>query len=100
MPLLRRAPNNYLQLTQLSGEAFSLVQGVIKQTYEKAEECLNINYYGVKRVTEALLPLLQLSPAGARIVNVSSLRSELKVKATLPLQNAITHKVCCIYPFL
>jgi len=62
----------------LSGEAFSLVQGVIKQTYEKAEECLNINYYGVKRVTEALLPLLQLSPAGARIVNVSSLRSELK----------------------
>jgi hypothetical protein len=50
---------------------------------------LNINYYGVKRVTEALLPLLQLSPAGARIVNVSSLRSELKVKATLPLQNAI-----------
>jgi NAD(P)-dependent dehydrogenase (short-subunit alcohol dehydrogenase family) len=58
---------------------------VIKQTYEKAEECLNTNYYGVKKVTEALLPLLQLSPAGARIVNVSSLRSELKVKATLPL---------------
>lgn len=62
----------------LSGEAFSLIQGVIKQTYEKAEECLDTNYYGVKKVTEALLPLLQLSPAGARIVNVSSLRSELK----------------------
>lgn len=62
----------------LSGEARTLAQGVIKHTYEKAEECLNTNYYGVKNVTEALLPLLQLSPAGARIVNVSSLRSELK----------------------
>ncbi|KAL5575046.1 hypothetical protein UlMin_016745 [Ulmus minor] len=62
----------------LAGKVTTLVQGVVKQTYEKAEECLNTNYYGVKRVTEALLPLLQLSPFGARIVNVSSLRSELK----------------------
>ncbi|XP_010093838.2 short-chain dehydrogenase/reductase 2b [Morus notabilis] len=62
----------------LAGKVANLVQGVIKQTYEKAEECLNTNYYGVKRVTEALLPLLQLSPGGARIVNVSSLRSELR----------------------
>uniref|UniRef100_A0A2N9FLR6 Short-chain dehydrogenase/reductase n=1 Tax=Fagus sylvatica TaxID=28930 RepID=A0A2N9FLR6_FAGSY len=62
----------------LSGEAQKLIGGLITQTYEKAEECLNTNYYGVKSVTEALLPLLQLSPAGARIVNVSSLRSELK----------------------
>lgn len=64
---------------QLSGKVTNLVQGVMKQTYEKAEECLNTNYYGVKRVTEALLPLLQLSPSGARIVNVSSIRSELWV---------------------
>ncbi|KAG2674060.1 hypothetical protein I3760_13G118700 [Carya illinoinensis] len=62
----------------LSGKAANLVQGVIKHTVEKAEECLNTNYYGVKRLTEALLPLLQLSPAGARVVNVSSLRSELR----------------------
>ncbi|PON59192.1 Short-chain dehydrogenase/reductase [Parasponia andersonii] len=62
----------------LSGKATNLVQDVMKTTYEKAEECLNTNYYGVKRVTEALLPLLQLSPSGARIVNVSSLRSELR----------------------
>lgn len=62
----------------LSGKAVNMVQGVIKHTFEKAEECLNTNYYGCKRVTEALLPLLQLSPAGARIVNVSSLRSELR----------------------
>ncbi|KAB2604773.1 (+)-neomenthol dehydrogenase-like [Pyrus ussuriensis x Pyrus communis] len=64
--------------TWLSGKAVNQIQGVIKYTYEKAEECLNTNYYGVKRLTEALLPLLQLSTLGARIVNVSSLRSELK----------------------
>ncbi|XP_004295129.1 PREDICTED: (+)-neomenthol dehydrogenase-like [Fragaria vesca subsp. vesca] len=64
--------------TWLSGQAVNKIQGCIKHTYDKAEECLNTNYYGVKRVTEALLPLLKLSTAGARIVNVSSLRSELK----------------------
>ncbi|KAL6276716.1 hypothetical protein ACE6H2_020317 [Prunus campanulata] len=64
--------------TWLSGKAVNKIQGAIKFTYEKAEECLNTNYYGAKRLTEALLPLLQLSPQGGRIVNVSSLRSELK----------------------
>ncbi|KAB2609982.1 (+)-neomenthol dehydrogenase-like [Pyrus ussuriensis x Pyrus communis] len=54
---------------------------IIEKT-KKAEECLNTNYYGVKRLTEALLPLLQLSTLGARIVNVSSLRKE-KVDAVL-----------------
>ncbi|XP_030965162.1 (+)-neomenthol dehydrogenase-like [Quercus lobata] len=64
----------------LSGQVFKLIElhGVIETNYEKAEECLNTNYHGVRRVTEAVQPLLQLSPAGARIVNVSSLRSELK----------------------
>ncbi|KAF8009405.1 hypothetical protein BT93_J0402 [Corymbia citriodora subsp. variegata] len=62
----------------LSGKVANLVQGVIKHTYESAQLCLNTNYYGCKRVIEALLPLLQLSTSGARIVNVSSLRSELK----------------------
>ncbi|OMO77211.1 Short-chain dehydrogenase/reductase SDR [Corchorus olitorius] len=62
----------------LSGQVAKLIQSVMKYTYEEAESCLNTNYYGVKRVTQTLLPLLQLSPSGARIVNVSSLRSELK----------------------
>lgn len=57
----------------------TLFQGVITETYMKADECLNTNYYGVKRVTMALLPLLQLSSAKVRIVNLSSLRGELKV---------------------
>jgi len=58
-----------------------MVQQVIKTSYETAVECLNTNFYGVQRLTEALLPLLQLSPSGARIVNVSSLRGELWVSA-------------------
>jgi carbonyl reductase 1 len=35
-------------------------------------EIFDTNYYGVKRVTKALLPLLRPSPAGARIIMVSS----------------------------
>lgn len=62
----------------LSGKVAKMVQSVMKYTYEEAEVCLNTNYYGVQIVTETLLPLLQLSSSGARIVNVSSLRSELK----------------------
>lgn len=62
----------------LSGKVTNLIQGAVRTTYEKAKECLDTNYYGVKKVTEALLPLLQLSPGGARIVNLSSLRSELR----------------------
>ncbi|KAJ4977602.1 hypothetical protein NE237_008382 [Protea cynaroides] len=41
------------------------------QTPESAEECIQANYHGTNRVTEALLPILQLSHS-PRIVNVSS----------------------------
>ncbi|KAJ9171347.1 hypothetical protein P3X46_014731 [Hevea brasiliensis] len=41
------------------------------------EECLAINYYGAKRMVEALVPLLQLSDS-PRIVNVSSSLGKLK----------------------
>ncbi|CAA0842607.1 (+)-neomenthol dehydrogenase [Striga hermonthica] len=41
------------------------------QTYEQSVECIQTNYYGAKSVTEALIPLLQLSDS-PRIVNVSS----------------------------
>ncbi|XP_044491825.1 (+)-neomenthol dehydrogenase-like isoform X2 [Mangifera indica] len=47
------------------------------ETFETAEECLNTNYYGAKRMVEALVPLLQLSDS-PRIVNVSSLLGLLK----------------------
>ncbi|CAM0903640.1 unnamed protein product [Alopecurus aequalis] len=42
-----------------------------QETYETAKQGVRTNYYGVKRTTEALLPLLQSSSDG-RIVNVSS----------------------------
>ncbi|GAV76473.1 hypothetical protein CFOL_v3_19947 [Cephalotus follicularis] len=41
------------------------------QTIELAEQCLEINFYGAKRMIEAFLPLLQLSDSPT-IVNVSS----------------------------
>ncbi|KAJ4965080.1 hypothetical protein NE237_016929 [Protea cynaroides] len=47
-----------------------------KQNYETAQECLQANYYGTKSVTEALLPILQLSDS-PRIVNVSSRTGKL-----------------------
>ncbi|ONI22967.1 hypothetical protein PRUPE_2G161100 [Prunus persica] len=47
------------------------------ETYELAEECLQINYYGAKKTAEALIPLLQLSDS-PRIVNVSSSLGKLK----------------------
>ncbi|KAK7349541.1 hypothetical protein VNO77_06985 [Canavalia gladiata] len=50
---------------------------IVPQSYELAEECVEINFFGAERVTEALLPLLQLSTS-PRIVNVSSRRGVLK----------------------
>ncbi|GMP61542.1 hypothetical protein CsSME_00023968 [Camellia sinensis var. sinensis] len=50
---------------------------VMTQSYELAEECLQTNYYGAKRMIEALMPLLHLSDS-PRIVNVSSGMGKLK----------------------
>ncbi|XP_042492678.1 (+)-neomenthol dehydrogenase-like [Macadamia integrifolia] len=46
-------------------------------THDIAEACVQANYYGTKRVTEALLPILQLSDS-PRIVNVSSSLGKLQ----------------------
>lgn len=50
---------------------------MMTETYELAEECLETNYYGVKRTIEALVPLLKLSDS-PRIINVSSSMGKLK----------------------
>ncbi|GLT53852.1 hypothetical protein SLA2020_270930 [Shorea laevis] len=50
---------------------------LVTESYDLAEECLKTNYYGTKRMIEALLPLLQLSDS-PRIVNVSSSMGQLK----------------------
>ncbi|CAM6114121.1 unnamed protein product [Calypogeia fissa] len=44
----------------------------LKPGFESAELIVDTDYYGQKKVTSALLPLLRPSPAGARIINVSS----------------------------
>lgn len=64
---------------QLAGIDIFKILHVSKTTYEMVKECLDTNYYGARNVTEALLPLLQLSTSGARIVNVSSEAGVLKV---------------------
>jgi len=46
---------------------------------EREAELFDTNYYGVKRVTKAFLPLLRPSPAGARVIMVSSGMSKLQV---------------------
>ncbi|XP_047939685.1 short-chain dehydrogenase/reductase 2b-like isoform X2 [Salvia hispanica] len=61
----------------LAGKAVDMIQDVMKTTYDAAKECIQTNYYGAKNVTEGLLPLLQRSTSGARVVNVTSLRGEL-----------------------
>ncbi|RVW75277.1 (+)-neomenthol dehydrogenase [Vitis vinifera] len=50
---------------------------IMIEPFEQAEECLKVNYYGPKRIIEALTPLLQLSDS-PRIVNVSSSAGKLK----------------------
>jgi (+)-neomenthol dehydrogenase len=50
---------------------------VMTQTYDLTAECIRTNYYGAKKTTEALLPLLHLS-GSPRIVNVSSSMGKLK----------------------
>ncbi|XP_047975878.1 (-)-isopiperitenone reductase-like [Salvia hispanica] len=61
--------------TVSSGQLQELVhpkaKGTLIETFESAQECINTNYYGLKRVTQALIPLLQLSESPT-IVNVSS----------------------------
>lgn len=63
------------------------------ETYELAEECLKINYYGAKTTAETLLPLLQLSDS-PRIVNVSSSMGQLEV-----INHFYHHLVWTLKPF-
>lgn len=48
-------------------------------THERTVLVLETNYYGVKKVIKGLLPILRASPAGARIVNVSSRAGRMRV---------------------
>ncbi|KAL5061991.1 hypothetical protein RYX36_023728 [Vicia faba] len=50
---------------------------IITESYEQTEAGFKTNYYGAKELTEALIPLLQLSTS-PRIVNVSSSMGKLE----------------------
>ncbi|OVA14093.1 Short-chain dehydrogenase/reductase SDR [Macleaya cordata] len=77
----------------LKDENANLLKGVVEETYERTEECVETNYYGTKRVTEALLPLLQLSNS-ARIVNVSSIYGQLKFISNEKIKEELNNVDC------
>ncbi|XP_056174292.1 salutaridine reductase-like [Syzygium oleosum] len=60
-----------LTIDKITGPQAKSTKEFIEETYELAENCLRTNYYGIKQVTAALLPLLQQSNS-AKVVNVSS----------------------------
>jgi hypothetical protein len=63
----------------LFGQVNNAGVGGISNEVELSVTTLDTNYFGVKNVTKALLPLLRDSPAGPRIVNVSSMVGALEV---------------------
>ncbi|KAH9294839.1 hypothetical protein KI387_038427, partial [Taxus chinensis] len=60
--------------------------------FERTRTCIDINYYGTKRVVRGLLPLLRKSSNGRRprIVNVSSLHGLLKLMPNPLLQKQLS----------
>ncbi|XP_020260469.1 (+)-neomenthol dehydrogenase-like isoform X1 [Asparagus officinalis] len=77
---LKEQENGYDRLMEFWVEA--------QESYEKVVGCLNINYYGMKRVTEALIPLLQLSQLPT-VVNVSSRLGRLNVIPSESIREAL-----------
>lgn len=59
----------------------------ISENCEMAKKCIDTNYYGTKRMVEALLPLLK---AGGRIVNVSSRAGLLQLFPTETLRQELS----------
>lgn len=54
------------------------ISKIMSDTYEIVEECVKTNYYGVKRMCEAMIPLLQSSDS-PRIVSIASTMGKLEV---------------------
>ncbi len=67
-------------------------------TFETAKLVLDTNYFGVKNVTKALLPLLREdTPGGARVIVVGSTMGQLKVMSLdipTPHQLINGHLIC------
>ncbi|XP_057840976.2 (+)-neomenthol dehydrogenase [Cryptomeria japonica] len=58
--------------------------------HESVTKCIDINYYGTKRVVKGLLSLLRESSGRPRIVNVSSLHGLLKMMPNRVLQKQLS----------
>ncbi|KAJ9173574.1 hypothetical protein P3X46_016694 [Hevea brasiliensis] len=69
---------NLGDLDVITGPKAKSIKKFVKQTYETAENCLKTNYYGIKQVSQALIPVLEQSKS-ARIINVSSTLGQLKL---------------------
>ncbi|MBA0757970.1 hypothetical protein Gotri_021012, partial [Gossypium trilobum] len=72
---------------------------ITSETYDMVQDCLKTNYYGMKAMVEALLPLLNLSDS-ARIVNVSSFLGVLEVNFyyhVTELATTIVHRLGALY---
>ncbi len=67
-------------------------------TFETVKPVLDTNYFGVKDVTKALLPLLRDdTPGGARVIVVASRLGQLKVMSLgipTPHQLINGHLIC------
>jgi len=55
---------------------------------ENASLVIETNYFGTKRMIEAMIPLMKPSSAGGRIVNVSSRLGRLNGKRNVSKQYA------------
>lgn len=62
----------------------------ITEDGQTAKEGLGTNYFGTKRITKALIPLLKPSTAGPRIVNVSSILGLLRFLRSETLQKQLS----------
>ncbi|XP_058786413.1 (+)-neomenthol dehydrogenase-like [Vicia villosa] len=60
---------------------------------ENARKCIETNYYGTKRMIEAMMPLMKKSAAGARIVNVSSRLARVSGKRNRIENEALREKL-------
>ncbi|KAG5563157.1 hypothetical protein RHGRI_005795 [Rhododendron griersonianum] len=74
----------------VGGPDSKLKQEMFKKDFGVAEACLKTNYYGVKLVTEELIPLLQLSES-PRIVNISATMGKLKLMSHENAKKVLTN---------
>jgi NAD(P)-dependent dehydrogenase (short-subunit alcohol dehydrogenase family) len=66
---------------------------------EYAETVIQTNYYGTKRMTEYMLPLMKPSSASARVLNVSSRLGRLNGRRNVSIGRIVLNKFTSV-PFL